>query len=125
MARPSDDRPEGMSHHAGPWTPDDVLAMPGDRLQRVEPADGALLVGPRGTHRHERSAFRLMALACVKRKLCAEGGAPHHLVVDPEDAGITATLFEPSAGEHVEVARGAAGALTLDKPFPVTIELPP
>ncbi|NUT97083.1 MAG: Uma2 family endonuclease [Saccharothrix sp.] len=38
----------------GPWTADHVLAtFPEDRLQRVEVIEGALLVHPRGTPRHQ------------------------------------------------------------------------
>ncbi|MFI9009773.1 Uma2 family endonuclease [Actinosynnema sp. NPDC053489] len=39
--------------HEGPWTVEEVLALPEDPSQRIEVVDGALLVSPLGTGRHQ------------------------------------------------------------------------
>lgn len=68
MALPADyerdvDHPAPSFHHVGPWTLQDVLALPEDSSQRVELIDGALLVSPVGTYPHQRLLFRIaMAL---------------------------------------------------------------
>ncbi|MFD0200757.1 MULTISPECIES: Uma2 family endonuclease [Saccharothrix] len=58
MALPADyehdvGHPAPPWHHNGPWTLEEVLAMPEDPSQRVELVDGALLVSPLGTGRHQ------------------------------------------------------------------------
>ncbi|WP_238598450.1 Uma2 family endonuclease [Saccharothrix sp. ALI-22-I] len=45
--------------HDGPWTLDDVMALPEETLQRVELVDGSLLMSPGGTVRHQRLASRI------------------------------------------------------------------
>jgi Uma2 family endonuclease len=47
--------------HDGPWTLDDVLALPEDNSQRVELVDGMLLVSPLGSVRHQRIVGRAFA----------------------------------------------------------------
>jgi hypothetical protein len=42
-----------LPDHHGPWTLDDVLALPEDHSQRVEPADGSWVVNPPGDYRHQ------------------------------------------------------------------------
>jgi Uma2 family endonuclease len=42
-----------FQRHEGPWTLDEVLALPEDLSQRVELVDGTLLVSPLGTGRHQ------------------------------------------------------------------------
>lgn len=56
----------------------------------------------------------------LKRRLYAEAGVPFYLVVDPNG---TTYLLEPQGAEYVEIARESDGAMTLDRPFPVTIGL--
>src|SRR5688500_11276354 len=59
MALPADYEHEAghpapwFRHHEGPWTLQEVLALPEDPSQRVELVDGALLVSPLGTGRHQ------------------------------------------------------------------------
>jgi Uma2 family endonuclease len=48
-----------LPNHRGPWTLKDVLGLPEDRSQRVELVDGALIVSPMGTFRHQRLIGRL------------------------------------------------------------------
>jgi Uma2 family endonuclease len=72
MALPADyerhfDHPAPSFHHDGPWTLEEVLALPDDRSQRVELVDGALLVSPLGTARHQRLVWWVcsaLAAAC-------------------------------------------------------------
>ncbi|WP_158842973.1 Uma2 family endonuclease [Saccharothrix deserti] len=172
-----------LDHH-GPWTLDDVMALPEETFQRVELIDGSLLVSPRGADPHQR-ALRCVAMALrracpvglealpgvnvllsrsrmlvpdftvnvagedrrllpvadlvlagevlepstrlrdllVKRSLYAEAGVPFYLVVDPKEAGTTATLFQLDGAGYIEAAHSEGGVLALERPFPVTIEL--
>ena len=68
MAAPVESEPEYLlPAHKGPWTLDDVLALPEDHSQRIELVDGALIVSPLGTVRHQRLIGRVMvalSLAC-------------------------------------------------------------
>lgn len=57
MAVPAD---TGVNPHSGPWTIEDLLALPEDRTQRHELVDGLLVVSPNGTRRHQR----LLGRAC-------------------------------------------------------------
>lgn len=50
-----------LPHHHGPWTLDDVLSLPEDNSQRIELVDGALIVSPMGTARHQRLVGRAFA----------------------------------------------------------------
>ncbi|MFE9749132.1 Uma2 family endonuclease [Saccharothrix saharensis] len=45
--------------HDGPWTLDEVMALPEDSTQRVELVDGSLLMSPIGNVRHQRLLFRI------------------------------------------------------------------
>lgn len=47
-----------LPNHDGPWTLDDVLALPEDHSQRIELVDGMLIVSPLGTVRHQRLVGR-------------------------------------------------------------------
>ncbi|MFF1779924.1 Uma2 family endonuclease [Streptomyces virginiae] len=50
----------GVAHnHAGPWTLDDVLALPEDNAQRVELVGGQLIMGPTPGLAHQRASHRL------------------------------------------------------------------
>lgn len=40
--------------HRGPWTLDEVMALPEDSSQRVELVDGSLIMSPIGNVRHQR-----------------------------------------------------------------------
>ncbi|QQQ74978.1 Uma2 family endonuclease [Saccharothrix sp. 6-C] len=58
MALPADyehdlGHPAPWFRHEGPWTLDDVLALPEDLSQRVELVDGALIVSPLGDLLHQ------------------------------------------------------------------------
>ncbi|WP_367136846.1 Uma2 family endonuclease [Saccharothrix sp. HUAS TT1] len=71
MALPADyeySRP--LLAHEGPWTLEDVMALPEDTLQRVELIDGALLMSPIGNLRHQRLLFDI---ATVLRDACPPG----------------------------------------------------
>ncbi|KOX33233.1 hypothetical protein ADK67_06615 [Saccharothrix sp. NRRL B-16348] len=72
MALPADheqdfERRTSWVHHDGPWTLDEVLALPEDRSQRVELVDGALLVSPLGNLDHQRfigDVYAGLRMAC-------------------------------------------------------------
>jgi Uma2 family endonuclease len=180
------EHPHPILDHVGPWTLDDVMALPEETFQRVELIDGSLVLSPLGTLPHQRAlGHAVMALhrACpvglegmlggnvlvsdtrmlipdfmvmvagelglllpvadvvlagevlspwtglrdlvVKRQVYAEAGVPFYLVVDPEAVEPSATLFELDGAGYVEAARSEGGVLTLERPFPVTIELSP
>ncbi|MEU3646879.1 Uma2 family endonuclease [Lentzea sp. NPDC034063] len=46
-----------LPNHEGPWTIEDVLALPEDNSQRIELVDGMLYVSPLGTAAHQRLVF--------------------------------------------------------------------
>lgn len=48
--------------HSGPWTLDDVLALPEDTSQRVELVGGALMMSPAPGRPHQRASHRLHVL---------------------------------------------------------------
>jgi Uma2 family endonuclease len=50
-----------LPNHKGPWTLEDVLALPEDKGQRIELVDGALLVSPMGALQHQRLIGRIYA----------------------------------------------------------------
>ncbi|TWP50324.1 Uma2 family endonuclease [Lentzea tibetensis] len=50
-----------LPNHNGPWTLDDVLALPEDHSQRIELIDGTLIVSPLGSVRHQRLVGRAFA----------------------------------------------------------------
>lgn len=54
MAAPVDLEPDYLlPPHKGPWTVEDVLALPEDSTHRIELVDGTLLVSPMGSLRHQ------------------------------------------------------------------------
>jgi Uma2 family endonuclease len=54
MAAPAEVEPDYLlPSHEGPWTVEDVLALPEDSTHRIELVDGALLVSPMGSLRHQ------------------------------------------------------------------------
>jgi hypothetical protein len=93
------------------------LGLPEDHSQRVELVDGSLVVSPMGEVISPSTRVNDLVL---KRRLYAEAGVPFYLVVDPNG---TTYLLEPQGAEYVEIARESDGAMTLDRPFPVTIGL--
>ena len=60
----------------------------------------------------------------VKRHMYAEAGVSYYLIIDPAKGAPKATLLElGEAGAYVEIARSENGVLTIERPFPVTIDL--
>ncbi|WP_030274425.1 Uma2 family endonuclease [Streptomyces sp. NRRL B-24484] len=51
-----------VTEHSGPWTVDDVLALPEDTRHRIELVGGALLMSPNPGVPHQRASSRLWAL---------------------------------------------------------------
>ncbi|MFJ4675191.1 Uma2 family endonuclease [Kitasatospora sp. NPDC088783] len=51
-----------VSDHPGPWTVEDVLALPEDTRHRIELVGGALLTSPNPGVPHQRISSRLWAL---------------------------------------------------------------
>lgn len=188
MAAPAEAKPDFLlPTHEGPWTLEDVLALPEDNSQRIELVDGMLYVSPLGTALHQRLVFEAsysLRGACpkefettielnvqfdgdrlfipdftvlkkrgakgltvpaadvlligevlsrstkvndlvLKRAMYAEAGVSYYLIIDPAKDVPKATLFElGEAGKYVDIARSENGVLTIERPFPVTIELP-
>ncbi|HEX8865367.1 MAG TPA: Uma2 family endonuclease [Lentzea sp.] len=176
-----------LPNHEGPWTLEDVLALPEDNSQRIELVDGMLYVSPLGTAVHQRLVFEAsysLRGACpkefettielnvqfdgdrlfipdftvlkkrgakgltvpaadvlligevlsrstkvndlvVKRQMYAEAGVPYYLIIDPANDVPKASLFElGETGNYVEITKSENGVLKIERPFPVTIELP-
>ena len=176
-----------LPNHEGPWTIEDVLALPEDNSQRIELVDGMLYVSPLGTAAHQRLVFEAsytLRGACpqdyeatielnvefddrrlfipdftvlkrkgakgltvpaedvlligevisrstklkdlvVKRQVYAEARVPYYLIIDPAKGVPEAVLLElDEEGEYAEIARSENGVLTIERPFPVTLELP-
>lgn len=53
---------ESRAGHAGPWTLEQVLALPEDRSQRVELVDGVLMMSPHASTLHQRVLYKLRDL---------------------------------------------------------------
>lgn len=51
-----------VTEHSGPWTVEDVLALPEDTHHRIELVGGALLMSPNPGVPHQRASSRLWAL---------------------------------------------------------------
>ena len=51
-----------VTEHSGPWTVDDVLALPEDTHHRIELVGGALLMSPNPGVPHQRASLRLAML---------------------------------------------------------------
>jgi len=72
MAAPAESFPQ----HPMPWTVDELLALPEDNGQRLELVDGAVIVSPAPTRRHQRLqhwlAFHLQTV--LPRGLAVEPG---------------------------------------------------
>ncbi|MFI2673554.1 Uma2 family endonuclease [Streptomyces albidoflavus] len=49
-------------HHAGPWTVEEVLALPEDTTERTELVGGQLMMSPAPTVAHQLASHRLNAL---------------------------------------------------------------
>ncbi|MET8624734.1 Uma2 family endonuclease [Kitasatospora sp. NPDC004669] len=60
-----------VEHHVGPWTVDDVLALPEDTHHRVELLGGALLLTPHPDVPHQRASSRLAVLLNTAIGACA------------------------------------------------------
>lgn len=102
MAAPAEAQIEYLlPRHAGPWTLDDVLSLPEDNSQRVELVDGALIVSPLGSYRHQQLAFRAstaLHTACpdefevtIELNVLLSSGRlviPDFTIVRPRDAGV-------------------------------------
>ncbi|MFH8586485.1 hypothetical protein ACH4GP_19095 [Streptomyces celluloflavus] len=50
------------AEHQGPWTIDDVLALPEDARSRIELVGGSLVMSPSPGIPHQRASRRLAAL---------------------------------------------------------------
>ncbi|WSL77824.1 Uma2 family endonuclease [Kitasatospora sp. NBC_01266] len=63
--------------HSGPWTVEDVLALPEDTRHRVELVGGALLMSPNPGVPHQRASSRLWAILDAAIEAC---GAPFEVL---------------------------------------------
>jgi Uma2 family endonuclease len=85
----------------GPWSLDDVLSLPEDNSQRIELVDGALLVSPLGSYRHQQLVGRVYAAlvaacpdtleATIELNVLLSSGRlviPDFTVVTPREAGV-------------------------------------
>ncbi len=57
--------------HSGPWTLEDVLALPEDTRHRIELVGGALLMSPNPGVPHQRASHRLHVLLAAAIEACA------------------------------------------------------
>ncbi|MEU7477222.1 Uma2 family endonuclease [Lentzea sp. NPDC042327] len=86
----------------GPWSLDDVLALPEDHRQRIELVDGTLLMSPLGSFRHQDLVFGVAATlrsacpkdfkATIEINVALSDGRlliPDFTVVERCDAGVT------------------------------------
>ncbi|MFS8102861.1 Uma2 family endonuclease [Lentzea alba] len=124
MAAPTRSAPTDylLPRHAGPWTLDDVLSLPQDSSQRIELVDGALLVSPLGSYRHQQLVGRVYAAllaacpdeleATIELNVLLSSGRlviPDFTVVRPREAGVhfpvsdvelVGEVFSPSTRLH-------------------------
>ena len=100
--------------HSGPWTVDDVLALPEDTHHRIELVGGALLMSPNPGVPHQRASSRLWALLDAA---VAAAGAPFEvleavnvvapdglLIPDPVIADAGTTLSAHDIAVAIEIA---------------------
>ncbi|MFE0461081.1 Uma2 family endonuclease [Kitasatospora sp. NPDC058965] len=68
---------EAVEQHSGPWTLEDVLALPEDSHHRIELVGGALLMSPNPAVPHQRASYCLYAFleAAVEA-----AGAPYEVL---------------------------------------------
>ncbi|MGW2546360.1 Uma2 family endonuclease [Kitasatospora sp. NPDC001574] len=59
-----------VTEHSGPWTVEDVLALPEDPRNRIELVGGALLMSPNPGVPHQRASSRLWALLDAAVEVC-------------------------------------------------------
>lgn len=82
------------------------------------PAEDVLLIGEvisRSSRTHD---------LVIKRQSYAEAGVPYYLIIDPANGAPEAKLLElGDNGKYVEIARSDNGVLTIERPFPATIDL--
>ncbi|MFF2080585.1 Uma2 family endonuclease [Kitasatospora sp. NPDC058162] len=60
-----------VEHHVGPWSIEDVLALPEDTHHRVELLGGALLLSPHPDVPHQRAGSRLAVILDAAAEACA------------------------------------------------------
>ncbi|MEV7940849.1 Uma2 family endonuclease [Kitasatospora sp. NPDC088264] len=63
--------------HSGPWTVEDVLALPEDHRHRIELVGGALLMSPNPGVPHQRASLRL---AMILAAAIEAAGAPFEVL---------------------------------------------
>ena len=66
-----------VTEHSGPWTVEDVLALPEDTHHRIELVGGALLMSPNPGVPHQRASYRLHVLLDAA---VAAAGAPFEVL---------------------------------------------
>ncbi|MGA4539142.1 Uma2 family endonuclease [Uniformispora flossi] len=94
------------AEHHGPWTLDDVLALPEDPRNRIELVGGALLMSPSPGVPHQRAGHRLHLLLDA----AIEAASAPLEVLDAVNVVIPDGLLIPDLVVADEEAAAAAGA---------------
>ncbi|MFJ1794792.1 hypothetical protein [Kitasatospora griseola] len=98
-----------VSDHFGPWTVEDVLALPEDARHRIELVGGALLMSPNPGVPHQRASLRL---AMHLHAAIAAAGAPFEVLeainvldrtVQPGESTVLTEPFRPDLYPAVPV----------------------
>ncbi|MFF3488223.1 Uma2 family endonuclease [Streptomyces sp. NPDC002701] len=114
--------------HTGPWTVEDVLALPEDRTTRYELLGESLVMSPAPGVRHQRASFRLHVIldaaagAPVEVLEAINVSLPSGLVVSDlvvTDAGATAqdTVSVDADAVQLVVELVSPGNKTMDRKF--------
>lgn len=91
--------------HVGPWTEEDLVALPED-AQRYELLEGALLVNPPPSPAHQRISYKLVGYWRVE--------------IDP---GPAIFAYRLEQGRFTEAGSADPGQLlSVTEPFPITID---
>ncbi|MFD8481002.1 Uma2 family endonuclease [Kitasatospora sp. NPDC059673] len=108
-----------LSDHFGPWTVEDVLALPEDTRHRIELVGGALLMSPNPGVPHQRASSRMWALLDAA---IAAAGAPFE-VLEAVNVLVPDGLLIPDLVVADAAAAAEAGAVLHADDVVVAVEI--
>ncbi|MFI1825232.1 Uma2 family endonuclease [Streptomyces sp. NPDC020412] len=108
----------GFTHHHGPWTVADVLALPEDRSVRYELLGESLVMSPAPGLRHQRASYRLH----VALDAAAQAADAPVEVLEAVNVTLPSGLVVPDIVVADAGATAEAAVSRIDAPFPMKID---